>query len=119
LSKQDRYIFFQWIDRLESFDINIILFPYDRYESSPFRSFKRWVPPPPNPPPMIDAEKDEASVHCVHNPPMCKCGYRAELVNPPAEMDYTPFFHCLIPLTVILAKDVIYFVVIKVLGVCI
>jgi hypothetical protein len=41
------------------FDINILLFPYDRNESSPFRSVKRWVPPPPNPPPITDVEKDK------------------------------------------------------------
>jgi hypothetical protein len=34
-------------------------------------------------------------------------------------LDYTLFFDCPIPLTVILAKDVIFFVVIKVLSVCI
>jgi hypothetical protein len=28
----------------------------------------------------------------------------AKLVNPPAGLDYTPFFCCLIPLTVILDK---------------
>jgi hypothetical protein len=61
---------------------------YDRNESSPFRSFKCWVPPPPNPRSMIDAEKDEASARHVHNPHACKCGYRAELVNPPARLDY-------------------------------
>jgi hypothetical protein len=65
---------------------------------------KRWVPPPQNPPPMIDDEKDKASTRCVGNPPACKCGYRAELVNPPAGLDYTPFFRCSIPLTVILDK---------------
>jgi hypothetical protein len=104
LSKQDRRRFFQLIDGPEAFDINIILFPYDRNGSSPFRTFKHWVPPPPNPPPMTYAEKDEASAHRDRNPPACKCGYRAELVNPPVGLNYTPFFHCLIPLTVILAK---------------
>jgi hypothetical protein len=73
-------------------DRQIHLFPYDRNESSPLRSFKRWVPPPSNPPPMTDEEKDEASIHRVRNPPACKCGYRAELVNPPPGLDYTPFF---------------------------
>jgi hypothetical protein len=50
------------------FDINILLFSYDRNESSPFHSFKRWVPPPPNSPPMTDAEKDEVSDRRVCNP---------------------------------------------------
>jgi hypothetical protein len=53
---------------------------------------------------MTDEKKGEASTHCVRNPPACKCGYRAELVNPPAGLDYTPFFHFLIPLSVILFK---------------
>jgi hypothetical protein len=78
------------------FDPQILRFPYDRNESSLLRSFKRWVPPSPNPLPMIDEEKDEASTHRVHNPPACKCGYCAELVNPPAKLDYTPFFHVLV-----------------------
>jgi hypothetical protein len=68
---------------------------------------------------MTDAEKDEASARHLHNPPMYKCGYRAELVNLPVRLDYTLFFHCLVPLMVILAKEAIYFVVIKVLSVCI
>jgi hypothetical protein len=68
---------------------------------------------------MTDAEKDKASVRRVRNPPACKSGYRAELVNPPAELDYTSFFRCPIPLTVIVPKEVIYLVVIKVLSVCI
>jgi hypothetical protein len=104
LSKQDRCKFFQWIDGPETFDPQILLFSYDRNESSPLRSFKRWVPQLPNPPPMTNEEKDEASTYHVHNPPACKCGYCAELVNPFAGLDYTPFFHCPIPLSVILFK---------------
>jgi hypothetical protein len=88
---QDRCRFFQWIDWLEIFDPEILLFPYDRNKSSPLRSFKRWVPPPSNPPPMTDDEKDEESTRCVCNPSACKCGYRTELVNPPAGLDYTVF----------------------------
>jgi hypothetical protein len=53
---------------------------------------------------MTDEEKDEASIRHVCNPPTCKCGYRAELMNPLAGLDYTPFFHCLILLSVILFK---------------
>jgi hypothetical protein len=102
LSEQDSCRFFQWIDGPELVDRQILLFPYDRNESSPLRSLKCWVPPPPNAPPMTDEEKDEASTRRVCNPPACKCGYRAELVNPPPGLDYTPFFHCLIPLSVIL-----------------
>jgi hypothetical protein len=61
LSKKDRCRFFQWIDGPEMFDPQIHLFPYDKNESSPLCSFKHWVPPPPNLPPMTNKEKDEAS----------------------------------------------------------
>jgi hypothetical protein len=76
--EQDSSRFFQWIDEPELVDRQILLFLYDRNESSPLRSFKRWVPPPP----MADEEKNEASTHRVYNPTVCKCGYHAELVNP-------------------------------------
>jgi hypothetical protein len=49
------------------FDPQILLFSYDRNESSPMRSFKHWVPPAPNPLPMTDDEKDGASTYCVYN----------------------------------------------------
>jgi hypothetical protein len=104
LSEQDNCRFFQWIDEPELVDRQILLFPYDMNESSPLQSFNRWVHPPPNPLPMTDEEKDEASTHRVRNPPACKCGYRAELVNPPPGLDYTPFFCCPIPLSLILDK---------------
>jgi hypothetical protein len=51
--------FFQWIDAPKTFYPQILLFPYDRNESSLLRSFKRWVPPPPNPRLMTDVKKDE------------------------------------------------------------
>jgi hypothetical protein len=102
LSEQDSCRFFQWIDGPELVDRQILLFPYDRNESSLLRCFKCWVPSPPNPPPMTDEEKDEASTHCVHNPPVCKCGYRVELVNSSPGLDYTLFFRCPISLSVIL-----------------
>jgi hypothetical protein len=86
------------------FDPQILLFSYDRNESSPLRSFKRWVPLPSDPLPMTDEEKDEASIRRVRNPPSCKCDHRAELVNPSAGLDYTPFFCFPIPLMVILDK---------------
>jgi hypothetical protein len=75
------------------FDPQILLFPYDMNDSSSLSYFKRWVPPPPNPPPITDEEKDKASTRRDRNPPACKCGCRAELVNRPAGLDYTPFFH--------------------------
>jgi hypothetical protein len=81
LSEQDSCRFCQWIDEPELIDRQILLFPYDRNESSPLRSFKRWIPPPPNTPPMTDEEQDEACTRLVRNPPACKYGYRAELVN--------------------------------------
>jgi hypothetical protein len=102
LSNHDSCRFFQWIDVPELVDRQILLFPYDRNESSSLRSFKRRVHPPPNPPPMIDEEKDEASTHRVRNTPTCKYGYRAELVNPSPGLEYTQFFRCPIPLSVIL-----------------
>jgi hypothetical protein len=102
LSEYNSCRFFLWIDGPELVDRQILLFPYDRNDSSPLRSFKRWVPPPPNPPLMASEEKDEASTRRVRNPHACKCGYRAELVNPSLGLDYTPFFCCLIPLSVIL-----------------
>jgi hypothetical protein len=71
-------------------------------ESSSLRSFKCWVPPSLNLPPMIDEEKDEVSTRCVRNPPAYKCGYCAELVNPPSGLDYIMFFCCSISLSVIL-----------------
>jgi hypothetical protein len=64
---------------------------------------------------MTDEKKNEAGTCHVRNPPAYKCGYRAELVYPSAGLDYTPFFRCPIPLSVI---QVIYFVVIKILSVC-
>jgi hypothetical protein len=84
------------------FDPQIPLFLYDRNVSSPLHSFKCWIPPPPNLSPMSDEEKDETSTCRVRNPPVCKYGYRAKLVNPPAKLDYTSIFRCPIPLSVIL-----------------
>jgi hypothetical protein len=54
------------------------------------------------PPPMIDELKAEATTRRVRHPPPCKCGYRSELANPPPGLDYTPFFHCSIHVSVIL-----------------
>jgi hypothetical protein len=39
--------------------------------------FKRWVPPPPNPPPMTNAEKEVATERRMDSPPRCDCGDRA------------------------------------------
>jgi hypothetical protein len=72
------------------FSSQILLFPYDDNQSSSYHSFQRWVAPPPNPPPMTD-EEEEAMTHHVSHPPLCKCEYRSQLVNPPTRLDYTPF----------------------------
>jgi hypothetical protein len=78
-------------------------FPYDRTESSSYHTFKHWVPSPPNPPPMID-EKGETTTCHIHNSPLCKCGYHSKLVNLPTGLDYTLFWHCPIPLLVIVHR---------------
>jgi hypothetical protein len=74
------------------FLIHKFFFLYDRNESSPLRSFKLCVPPPPNPLPMTDEKKDKAITRRDRNPPACKCGYRAKFMNPPAGLDYILFF---------------------------
>jgi hypothetical protein len=48
---------------MEMFDPQI-LFSYDDNQSFPYRSFQRWVAPPPNPPSMTDEEKEEATTPC-------------------------------------------------------
>jgi hypothetical protein len=64
---------------------------------------------------MTDEEKEEATTHHVRNPPLCKYGYRFELVNPPTGLDYTPFWCCRIPLSVIAHKRSLSVVVMKLL----
>jgi hypothetical protein len=114
LQKQGRCSLFQWIDGPEIFDPQILLFPYDRNESFPYCSFKHWIPPPPNVPPMIDEE--EKAITCrVSHPPLWKCGYRLELANLPIGLDYTPLWRCPIPLSVIARKTCLSFVVMIVL----
>jgi hypothetical protein len=93
----------KWIDGPDKWNSQILLFLYDRTESSPYRTFKRWVPLPSNLPPITN-EKDEATACCICNPPLCKCGYRSELANSPMGLDYTPFWRCAIPLLVIVHK---------------
>jgi hypothetical protein len=60
---------------------------------------------------MTDEEKEEATTRCVRNPPLCKCGYRSQLANPPKGLDYTPFWRCPIPLSVKLHKILSLFVI--------
>jgi hypothetical protein len=38
-----------------------------------YERFKRWVPPPPNPPPMTNAEKEAAIEKRIESPPRCDC----------------------------------------------
>uniref|UniRef100_K3XXZ8 GRF-type domain-containing protein n=1 Tax=Setaria italica TaxID=4555 RepID=K3XXZ8_SETIT len=88
--------FFQWIDGPDKYDPRFRLFPYHSTELKPYHQFRRWVPPPPNPPRMTDEEKQEAACRHVRDPPMCKCGVPAKLMcpnlgDPPK---FTPFFRC-------------------------
>ena len=53
--------FFQWIDGPEKYDPRIRLFPYESEKLVPYHEFRRWVPPPPNPPPMTVDERMAAS----------------------------------------------------------
>ncbi|XP_039846492.1 uncharacterized protein LOC120705992 [Panicum virgatum] len=52
----------EWIDGSDKFDPRIRLFPYYRSESWAYNEFRRWVPPPPNPSPMTEEEKQEATI---------------------------------------------------------
>jgi hypothetical protein len=69
--------FLQWIDGPDKFDPRIRLFPYASHVLKPYDEFQRWVPPPPNPPPMTYEEKQLAAIERVNNPPLCDCGVRA------------------------------------------
>ncbi|KAF8675232.1 hypothetical protein HU200_047902 [Digitaria exilis] len=53
--------FFQWIDGPEKFDPRIRLFPYESQKLVPYHEFRRWVAPPPNPPPMTVDERMAAA----------------------------------------------------------
>jgi hypothetical protein len=84
------------IDGPDKFDLRIRLFPYASHVLKPYDEFKRWVPPPPNPPPMTYEEKQLAAIERVNNPPLCDCGVRAYLQQPNIEAPnkFTPFFRC-------------------------
>ncbi|KAG2579025.1 hypothetical protein PVAP13_6NG142303 [Panicum virgatum] len=88
--------FFQWIDGPDKFDLRIRLFPYYRSESWAYNEFRRWVPPPPNPAPMTEEEKQEVVIYRVNNPPKCHCGVRVKLQRPNIGVPtkFTPFFRC-------------------------
>jgi hypothetical protein len=51
-------MFFQWIDGPDKFDPRCILFAKWLCGRNSHEHFKRWVTPPPNPPSMMDEEKD-------------------------------------------------------------
>nr|TKW14172.1 hypothetical protein SEVIR_5G150000v2 [Setaria viridis] len=90
------YNFFQWIDGLDKYDPRIWLFPYDSTQLKPYHQFRRWVPPPPNPPRMTKEEKQEAACRRVRDPPMCKYGVATKLMrsNLGVPPKFTPFFRC-------------------------
>jgi hypothetical protein len=53
---------------------SIWLFPWLESVVQPYHEFRRWVPPPPNPPEMTFQEKQEAGCKRVSNPSLCHCG---------------------------------------------
>jgi len=76
------------------FDPLIMLFPYDPWKSVPYSEFVRWVPPPPNPPEMIEAEKVDAALRRLANPPRCPCGALTRLTTPSQHGALTAFYRC-------------------------
>ncbi|KAF8651099.1 hypothetical protein HU200_063629 [Digitaria exilis] len=75
---------FTWIDGPEKFDPRIRLFPYESAKLVPYHEFRRWIPPPPNPPAMTVDVRMAAARRCVKDPPLCHYN-RAK---------YSPFFRC-------------------------
>jgi hypothetical protein len=72
-----RCFFFQWINGPDKFDHRYLLFAKWLCGRTSHERFKRWVAPPPNPPPMMDEEKDVAIERRTELPPRCDCGDRA------------------------------------------
>jgi hypothetical protein len=60
----------------------IRLFPYKEWKIKPYNKFRRWVPLPPNPPPITKEEKQDAAIIRVKNHPLCYYGVRAKLHRP-------------------------------------
>ena len=85
-------LFFQWIDGPEMVDRRILLFR--QCGKTPYDKFKRWVPPPPNPPSMTDEEKKIAIATHMANPPLCNCGVPAQIHRMVEGSPYTPTFEC-------------------------
>jgi hypothetical protein len=87
-------LFFQWIDGPEMVDRRIMHFRHFGRTRTPYEKFKRWVPPPPNPPAMTAEEKKEAISRRMANPPLCKCGVPAQIHRMMEDSPYTPTFEC-------------------------
>ena len=74
-----------------------MLFPYDPWKSVPYSEFVRWVLPPLKPPEMIEAEKVDATLRHLVNPPRCHCGVLARLTTPSQRWAFTAFYRCGLP----------------------
>ena len=70
-------VFFQWIDGPDNFDHRYLLFTNWLCGRSSNERIKRWVPHPPNPPPMTVAEKAIETERRLETSPRCDCGDRA------------------------------------------
>jgi hypothetical protein len=68
--------FFRWIDSPDNFDPWYLLFDNWLGGRNTRERFKRWVPPPPNSPPMTGDEKNLATDEQLESPPRCDCGDR-------------------------------------------
>jgi hypothetical protein len=80
-----RCFFYQWIDGPDKFDPQYLLFANWLCGRTSHECFKRWVPPPPNPPPMTDAEKEVATKRRMDSTPRCDCGDRVVIVEDTAK----------------------------------
>ena len=89
--------FYQWIDGDEIFEPLIMLFPYDPWKSVPYAEYVSWVPPPLNPPEMTEAEKVDATLQHLANPPRCHCGVSMRLTTPSQRGAFTAFYRCGLP----------------------
>ena len=89
--------FYQWIDGDEMFDPLIMLFPYEPWKSVPYSKFVRWVPSPLSPLEMTEAEKVDAALRRLANPPRCHCGVSVRLTTPSQRGAFTAFYRCGLP----------------------
>jgi hypothetical protein len=86
--------FYQLIDGDEKFDRRIMFFPYDPWKSVLYPEFVRWVPPPSNPPEMINMEKLYVALDHRVNPSKCHCDKVAVLQEPSKDRLFTLFYRC-------------------------